>query len=176
MGGLIAQHFAADFPQHVRRLVIGVAAHRLGAEGERMVRRWIALAQEEQWREIHADSVELMYTGIRRSLYGFLVRHTSERLLPKPASPSDYVVSMEACLNHDAADRLDAVRVPTLVVGGAQDDLFPEALLRRTAQLIPEATLRLIEDTGHGAFNERKRVFDEAVKEFIALEVHNWDA
>ncbi len=93
----------------------------------------------------------------------------SERLLPKPASPSDYVVSMEACLGHDAADQLGAVRVPTLVVGGTQDELFPKALLRRTAQLIPEATLRLIEDTGHGAFHERKRVFDEAVKEFIGV-------
>lgn len=169
MGGLIAQHFAADFPQHVRRLVIGVAAHRLGTEGERMVRRWIALAQQERWREIHADSVELTYTGIRRSLYGFLVRHASERLLPKPVTPSDYVVSMEACLGHDAADRLGDVRVPTLVVGGTQDDLFPEVLLRRTAQLIPESTLRLIEETGHGAFHERKRVFDEAVKEFLGV-------
>jgi pimeloyl-ACP methyl ester carboxylesterase len=169
MGGLIAQHFAADFPQHVRRLVIGVAAHRLGAEGERLVRRWSTLAQHERWREIHADNVELMYTGIRRSLYGFLVRHTSERLLPKPVNPSDYVVSMEACLDHDAADRLGDVRIPTLVVGGAQDDLFPETLLRRTAKLIPESTLRLIEETGHGAFHERKRVFGEAVKEFIGV-------
>ncbi len=91
MGGLIAQHFAADFPQYVRRLVTGVAALRLGTQGERMVRRWSTLAQQERWREIHADSVELMYTGMRRSLYGFLVRHTSERRLPKPVNPSDYV-------------------------------------------------------------------------------------
>lgn len=167
MGGLIAQHFAADFPQHVRRLVIGVAAHRLGAEGERMVRRWSTLAQEQRWRELYSDNVALTYTGFRRSLYSILVRLMSERLLPKPASPSDYVVSMEACLGHDAADQLGAVRVPTLVVGGTQDELFPKALLRRTAQLIPEATLRLIEDTGHGAFHER--VFDEAVKEFMAV-------
>jgi len=51
-----------------------------------------------------------------------------------------------------------------VVIGGMLDELFPEAFLRRTAQLIPDATLRLIEDTGHGAFHERKRVFDEAVK------------
>ena len=169
MGGLIAQHFAADFPQHVRRLVIGVAAHRLGGEGERMVRRWSTLAQEQRWRKLYSENVALTYTGFRRTLHGSLVRLMSERLLPKPTNPSDYVVSLEACLGHDAADRLGAVRAPTLVVGGIQDALFPEALLRRTAELIPDATLRLIEDTGHGAFHERKRLFDEAVKQFMAV-------
>ncbi len=169
MGGLIAQHFAADFPQHVRRLVVGVAAHRLGGQGERMVRRWSTLAQEQRWRQLYSENVALTYTGFRRTLYGSLVRLVSERLLPRPANPSDYVVSMEACLDHDAADRLGAVRAPTLVVGGTQDELFPEALLRRTAELIPGAALRLIEDTGHGAFHERKRVFDGAIREFIAV-------
>jgi pimeloyl-ACP methyl ester carboxylesterase len=168
MGGLIAQHFAADFPQYVRRLVIGVAAYRLGAEGERMVRRWSTLAQEHRWRELYSDNVALTYTGFRRTLYGFLMRLVSERLLPKPANPSAYVVSAEACLDHDAAGRLAAIRAPTLVIGGMRDELFPEPLLRETAQLVPEATLRLIEDTGHGAFHERKRVFDEAVKGFYS--------
>ncbi len=166
MGGLVAQHFAADFPQHVRHLVIGVAGHRLGVEGKQMVRRWTTLAQEERWRELYSESVALTYTGVRRRVYRFLVRLMSERLLPKPDSPSDYVVSAEACIEHEAADRLETIRAPTLVVGGVKDDLFPEPLLRQTAQLIPSAQLRLIEGTGHGAFAERKRTFDEAVEGF----------
>ncbi|MDQ3969960.1 MAG: alpha/beta hydrolase [Thermoproteota archaeon] len=167
MGGLVAQHFAADFPQYVRRLVIGVAAHRLSVDGERMVRHWISLAQEERWRELYSENVVLIYTGLRRRVYRFLVRLTSERLLPKPAYPSDCVVSWEACISHEAADRLGAIQPPTLIVGGARDELFPEPLLRQTAQLVPKATLQLIEGTGHGAFAERKRVFDKTVKEFL---------
>jgi pimeloyl-ACP methyl ester carboxylesterase len=41
LGGLVAQHFAADHPEYVESLVIGVAAQGLGAEGHEIVRRWL---------------------------------------------------------------------------------------------------------------------------------------
>src|SRR5215204_3204762 len=53
LGGLVAQHFAADHPEHVESLVIGVAALGLGLEGHEIVQRWIALAHVGRWRELH---------------------------------------------------------------------------------------------------------------------------
>lgn len=85
-----------------------------------------------------------------------------------PAAREDFVVSAEASLNHDATDRLGAIEARTLVVGGAQDRLFPGPLQSDTAERLPNAALRLIEGVGHGAFDERKRDFDAAVMGFIS--------
>ena len=163
LGGLVAQHFAADYPEYVESLTIGVAAHSLGAEGHEIVRRWIDLARVGRWRELQAEMVVDMYTGIRRpstsSWRGSLVR--------SPSAREDFIVSAEASLNHDATDRLEAIEARTLIFGGTQDRLFPGPLQGDTAGRIPGTALRLIEGVGHGAFDERKRDFDAVVKEFI---------
>jgi pimeloyl-ACP methyl ester carboxylesterase len=167
LGGLVSQHFAADHPEHVESLVIGVAARGLGGEGREIVRRWIGLAREERWRELHAEMVVSMYTGVRRPIYELLARLLGGTAVRNPAARADFMVSAEAALNHDADDRLGAIGARTLVVGGAQDRLFPAAIQRDTAGRIPGAVVRLIEGVGHGAFDERKRDFDAAVKGFM---------
>ncbi len=169
LGGLVAQHFAADHPEHVESLVIGVAARGLGLEGREIVGRWIGLAREARWRELHAEMVVAMYTGIRRPLYDLLARLLGGAMVRNPAAREDFVVSAEAALNHDADDRLGAIAARALVVGGAQDRLFPATLQSDTAGRIPGATVRLIEGVGHGAFDERKSDFDAAVDGFVRL-------
>ncbi len=167
LGGLVAQHFAADHPEYVESLVIGVAARGLGAEGHEIVGRWIGLARGGRWRELHAEMVVDMYTGIRRPLYEILARVLGGAMVRSPAAREDFIVSAEASLSHDAIDRLQAIEARTIVVGGAQDRLFPRHLQDDTAGRIPGASLRLIEGVGHGAFDQRKREFDAAVKGFI---------
>jgi pimeloyl-ACP methyl ester carboxylesterase len=167
LGGLVAQHFAADHPEYVESLVIGVAARGLGLEGQEIVRRWIGLAREGRWRNLHAEMVVDIYAGIRRPLYELLARLLGGAMVRSPAARQDFVASAEASLDHDATERLQAIEARTLVVGGAQDRLFPGHLQRDTAERIPNASLRLIERVGHGAFDERKRDFDAAIKEFI---------
>jgi len=167
LGGLVAQHFAADHPEYVESLVIGVAALGLGLEGHEIVRRWLALANGERWRGLHAEMVVDLYTGIRRPLYELLARLLGGAIVRSPVARQDFIASAEASLDHDATDRLEAIEARTLVVGGAQDRLFPGPLQGDTAERIPCASLRLIEGVGHGAFDERKRDFDAAVKAFI---------
>lgn len=168
LGALVAQHFAADHPEHVESLVVGVAAYSLGAEGREVVRRWTGLARQGRWRDLHAEMVVDMYTGLRRPLYEILARLVGGAGVRSPAAREDFVVSAEASLNHDATDRLGAIEACTLVVGGAQDRLFPGPLQSDTAERLPNAALRLIEGVGHGAFDERKRDFDAAVMGFIS--------
>ena len=167
LGGLVAQHFAADHPDYVESLVIGVAARSLGAEGHEIVRRWLGLAHGGRWRKLHAEMVVDMYTGMRRPLYDLLAQLLGGAMVRSPVARQDFVVSSEASLYHDATNRLGAIEARTLVLGGAQDRLFPRHLQGDTVERIPNASMRLIEGVGHAAFEERKRDFDATIEEFI---------
>jgi pimeloyl-ACP methyl ester carboxylesterase len=167
MGGLIAQYLGADHPERVERLVIAVAAFRLGSEGRRIVKRWREWGREGRWEEVVQDSVRVTYSDPRRqAVYGALGRLPT--VAPRPDDSGDFLVSATACIEHDAEDALHAVAVPTLVIGGDEDPLFPVDLLTGTAELIPGTTFRLLAGTGHGAFEERKARFDANVERFLA--------
>ena len=49
-GGPIAQHFAVDHPELVRRLVLAVTGYRLSDEGKELQRRVGDLARQHKWR------------------------------------------------------------------------------------------------------------------------------
>jgi pimeloyl-ACP methyl ester carboxylesterase len=57
---------------------------------------------------------------------------------------------------------LRAIEAPVLVVHGAADTLAPSAHARHTAELIPDATLRILPDQGHiSLFDELPRITAE---------------
>src|SRR3712207_2181455 len=93
LGGLVGQHFAADHPEHVESLVIGVAARGLGPEGQEIVRRWIDLARGERGREPVAEVGVFLHTGFRRPLYGLLAPLPGRAVVPHPSAPPAFGVS-----------------------------------------------------------------------------------
>lgn len=165
MGGLIAQHLAADF-DCVSRLVCSAAGYRLGREGKEIVRRWRDWAADGYWFRVLLDAVPVSYTGYRRWLYPPLLR-AIRPLFPDPASEADIVTTMEACLAHDFSDSLDTIDVPTLVIGGTEDQLFPAAVLETIADGIPDARLELVGEVGHGGYEERPRAWNGPIEAFL---------
>ena len=165
VGGLIAQHLAAEF-ECVSRLVCSVAGHRLGERGRERLGCWRDWAVRGNWFDVLRDTIPASYTGYRRWLYPPLLR-AARPLVPTPASEADIVTSLEACLDHDASDSLREIDVPTLVIGGREDRLFPPAILETTAEGIPESRLELIEGVGHGGYEERPSAFDGAITAFL---------
>lgn len=165
MGSLIAQHLAADYDR-VSRLVCSVAGHRLGDRGRETIRRWRDWASHGNWFDVVCDSVPESYTGYRRWLYPPFLR-AARPLVPKPASEADVVVAADACLSHDAGDRLSEIDVPTLVIGGREDRLFPPDVLEETAEAVPESRLELISGVGHGGYEERRGAFDATIATFL---------
>ena len=59
------------------------------------------------------------------------------------------VVEAEAERTFDTREVLPIITVPVLLLGGDKDHYFPEELMRETAELIPDCTLRLYEGKGH---------------------------
>jgi proline iminopeptidase len=64
-------------------------------------------------------------------------------------------------------DRLGEIRVPTLVMAGRDDFLFPPEHQAELAAGIPNARLRIIERAGHNAHSERPDEVIQAVGDFI---------
>ncbi|MDR5673272.1 alpha/beta hydrolase [Halalkaliarchaeum sp. AArc-GB] len=170
MGGLIAQHLAAEHPEQVRRLVLGVAGARVGPEGRETLDRWAAWGGKHRFRDVYLDAVEVSYTGYRKLLYPPIVRVAS-RLLREPAAPDDFVVSCAACRDHDGREALSKIEASTLVVGGSHDHFFPESTLRETAAGIDGAKLALLGGTGHAAYEERRGDWDATVTAFLTDEL-----
>ena len=163
LGGYVAQHFAADYPNYVKRLVIACAAYRVSDEGRRTPERWLALAREERWREFYQDISRVTMAEYHKTFTRFLI----PLLRTMPCNPADFLVSLEACLAHDSFKSLGQSQAPTLVIGGTKDIFFPLSLLRETASRIPEAILGLIPGGGHSAYELHKAEFEDAVLEFL---------
>ncbi|MFC6825460.1 alpha/beta fold hydrolase [Halopelagius fulvigenes] len=165
MGGFVAQHLAADYPDLVDRLVVGASADRLGEKGVSIVEEWRELAENGEWSRLYDSVTREGYVGWRQSVYPRVVRAFGGVF--SPPVPSDVVVSCDACLEHDTGDRLGDVDVPTLVVGGTEDRLFPESRLRATKEGIPGAKLALLRGAGHAAMDENHDQFTGVVRRFL---------
>ena len=147
-GGTIAQHFAADHPDLVRRLVLYSSAYTLGDAAKEVQMRVGHLARQRKWREATAA---LFGFAMSPSRFGTIAAAIASLMmsLAAPNDPSDLIVTVEAEDKHDFRDRLAEIKAPTLVIAGAQDPFYTEALLRETAAGIPNARLILYEGKGH---------------------------
>jgi len=58
-------------------------------------------------------------------------------------------------------------RVPTLVVAGAEDSLFPLDVLRHVAEIVPGARLEVFGGAGHSVYFEQPDAFNRAVEKFL---------
>jgi pimeloyl-ACP methyl ester carboxylesterase len=168
LGGLVAQHLAIDRPDLVSSLTLVATAARLGAEGRRLCEAWLSWAGDGEWSSLFRDMTQCLYGGPGAGLSeGALELLGSFVGVHRPADPSDFLVSVRACLAHDTSARLAEIAAPTLVVSGDVDPLFPMEELRSTEQSIPQASLVVIPGTAHGAFLVQPEAFDNAVLHFL---------
>jgi pimeloyl-ACP methyl ester carboxylesterase len=72
--------------------------------------------------------------------------------------------------NWAVMDRLGEIRVPTLVMAGRDDFLFPPEHQAQLAAGIPNARLRIIEGAGHNPHDEQTDEVMETISDFISAE------
>ena len=159
-GGSIAQHFAADHSDLVRKLVIHSSAYTLSEKSRKMQKRIGELAGQRRW--IAAYLTMLSPTRYPRPVVwigSFLAG-----ALAALEDPNNVVVTVEAEDQFNFKDRLGQITAPTLVAAGDQDPYYPEVLFRETAAGIPNARLILYKGVGHPASGKQ---FRQDVLEFL---------
>jgi 3-oxoadipate enol-lactonase len=81
--------------------------------------------------------------------------------------PAAYLIGAEAVWLADQRERAEAIRVPTLVLCGAEDKVASPALAAELAGLVPGARRAVIEHAGHLSNLEQADAFNQLVGDFI---------
>ncbi len=164
MGGMIAQHLAIDYPEKVNKLILTVTSARPNPILTESIEEWVSCARR-------GDHAALMDSNLRR-IYSEGYYRKNKWMIPlvgaltKPKSYDRVFVQADACLTHDAFDRLDQIQAPTLVIGGEKDISLGGDASREIAGRIPGALLRMYAQWGHGLYEEAKD-FNQVVLDFL---------
>jgi len=165
MGGMIAQHFAADYPEAVNKLILAVTCHESNPLMRESIEEWISLAQS-------GDHAAFMESNLRR-IYSQGYYRKNKWMIPiigaltRPKSYDRFFALAQACLTHNAAARLPLIRARTLVIGGEQDHALGGEPSRKIAEAIPGASLKMYAQWGHSVYEEAPD-FHDTLLEFLS--------
>ena len=175
MGGFIAQEFAFRHPGRLKSLVLAATAAELPALAKHIMKAWLRMAKEDISLETRfIEMFSWLFTG--RLLENDQTIAEMLKLFidnPYPQSLQGYTGQIEACLRHDARDRLAQINIPTLVLVGKEDILIPPELSEELAAAIPEAELVVLEGGGHAFSGEIADQFNRTVLDFLGRVVRS---
>lgn len=144
MGGQIATHLAARYPERVDRLVLAAASGLVRADLLRM-----ALRLPGTSRYTRLDFMPTLALDALR------------------AGPINLLLSTLDLLSNDVTEALAAIVAPTLLIWGAQDKLVPVAVGQVVQQAVPGARLEIIPRAGHVLMWDQPARFNQLVLDFL---------
>ena len=167
MGGAIAQELALAHPDRVRSLVLNGTWCRGDRFLHEVFRNWM-------WSAEKADSIRDFLVTV--NLWCFSPRIWNDGTMdgwieaaavsPNAQSVDAFCRSAQALIEHDSADRVSGISAPTLVTVGQLDLCLPERFSAALVARIPNATLKVITESGHQPFQEFPEDYNRLLEQF----------
>jgi 3-oxoadipate enol-lactonase len=143
IGGLIAQTLAARHPALVKAVVISNSAAKLGT----------AEAWQARIDAVRAGGLASIADAVMERWFAPAFRNspavTPWRNMMIRTPEAGYIAACGALATADQTEATRALRLPALVIAGAEDGSTSPDLVRATASLIPGAAFHIIPGTGH---------------------------
>lgn len=170
LGGMIAQELALEHPQRLASLVLAGTYARADAKRRAVLDLWKRMVELKVPAEIRIKNRLAWTIGDATMEQEDLIEAMWRFYLRDDAPMDDRVFARQAdaCIEHDALERLDRIRVPTLVVCGEGDILTPPVLSRQLASRIKDSRLVLLPNAGHLIAAELAPRFNRLVIRFLA--------
>jgi len=173
MGGMVAQEFAAHWPQRVSALVLACTSPAFGRPGgdwqQAFLRDRLALLDAGQGMAAVAARLvpSMVAPGVPEQ-----ARQAASRIMSAVPEPT-YRAALAALVHFDRRAALPAISVPTLCLAAAHDRTAPPEVMQRMAAHIPGAAFCCLEGAGHIANVEQPEAFNAAVVEFLSQHFKN---
>jgi proline iminopeptidase len=181
-GGQVALEYALRYPQSLSRLILmdsGGDNWWVEENASEIVRkRGYSPAAVEATRRFFTGEVTTRdyYSAFLRFFLAYFYRFPLLGYAHEIATGPKTVYRPEATIfgyrhvvnGWTVMDRLSEIRVPTLVIAGRWDFLFPPEHQAILADRLPNARLELVERAGHNPHMERTSVVLRAIRDFLA--------
>jgi proline iminopeptidase len=176
-GGMVALSYAVRYPQHVSHLIAIVTtpnfrflerAQQILAERGTDEQKKVA---QTLWAGTFASEDELSnYFEVMGPMYSMKFDPIKAR-----DSRSRSIVSADAInegfggflRTYDVTDQLSKITAPTLVLAGRHDWICPPEFSELIAGKIPQADLRIFEESGHSVQTDEHEAFIDAIRGFL---------
>jgi 3-oxoadipate enol-lactonase len=163
LGGMIAQRFAAAYPERVEALVLCATASRIGTAETWEAR--IAAVEQGGMAAIIPAVLERWFTPRAHAESPALVKGFGTMLERTPAA--NYVAACRAVRAADLRADDAAVRCRTLVIVGADDAVTTPAMATELCAAIPGARLHVVEACAHILCAEAPAAFNAVLLPFV---------
>ena len=164
MGGMIAQHFAADFPEKTGRLILAVTAGKSEEPVKSLINEWTKLLESGKTAKFIKSNVRNMYSDEYYKKNDWMTGIVGRLTVPK--DHSRFMILAKACAEHNAMEKLEKIKAPTLVLGGTEDRTVGAEASYKLAEKIPGAKLFMYKGQRHALYEEAPD-FIQRVAEFI---------
>ena len=171
MGGMIAQSFALRHPGRVDGLAIGCSSCGKGSEpAEKRIWELLRLTPTDEMdaREVAFRQEEAYVTEAFRKDNRPLLDRLFEVVNENPTPLHAIQGHLAAIEGWDACGEVGNIRVPSLVITGAEDRLIPAGNSRMLAERIPGALLDIQPDCAHFFWIEKPRETAESLIRFFS--------
>ena len=170
---MIAQEIAINYPDRVKKLVLGCTFAREDEVGGHTSQYFKGLGVERDCTddELCKVSIKRVLTtdfslAFNNRLYGIIVSRLTwvyAILLPTNGVHAQF----EAIVGHDTLDRLHRIEAPTLVITGTQDRIIKPGSSDVIANRITNAKLVNVDGGPHAFFVAMKSRFNREVLRFL---------
>lgn len=153
LGGMVAQHLAIEHPRRIRSLtsIMSTPGARRYLPEPRALRA--LFAPQPRSAEEAGRHVERLFSAIGSPAWpieGSRLRAIGERAHARGMSPRGFLRHFAAVMaSGDRRPKLRQAHVPTLVIHGSRDPMFPLSAGRDLARMMPDATWLPIAGMGH---------------------------
>jgi pimeloyl-ACP methyl ester carboxylesterase len=171
LGGAVAQELALEFPERVRSLALLSTFATQAPRSRALLHSWRVLYPLAlQGPELRAAWERQAYAWLFTEAFwrkDANVRAALRFAATQPAQPPQgFGGQVDAALAHDTRARLRELRVPTLIIHGALDQLSPLSNGEELSRLIAGAELLVLPEAGHAVNLEAQRAVNGALRAF----------
>ena len=179
-GGVVAQGYAINYPDHVFKLILSctapsfgfmddakrIVAERGSAEHERVCKRlWDGTFEsEEQLHEYYRIMGPMYSTTFDLDKFEATWSQSIRNFDQLNRGFGDFLRSF------DYTDQLHMIRCPTLVLAGAHDWICPPDQSQLIAEKIPRAQLKIFANSAHSIAADETDAYVDTVRGFLARE------